>query len=600
MSILDMMKDLVLKKVSSELSKTKKRLFSNSFFDAKDSMEVTLLRDVLYNNKRSNDEMNDLLLCHCDHVMDDLEMSQFMIDKNNILYEIEELALFIDVKSIIFIYLLSSSDKEVILNVLKAFYYQSFDKTIKYSMYDVYLKLEEIFNEQDENVKKEKAIEFMTVFSIEPFVSQFNELIITYNDIENYMNKHQSDNSVLVKNLDLLLLNKKMLRKDRVADVSLNRKVIMQYKMYASEHIAFTVNDFIDYYNNVFGDDFRFYYYNVREYKPLNVELLYFILFNKNDNLINFEFYKEYLGKFDCLKDLNAIWLENINSFVSSIDDRNSHILEFLTCYFKHIERLKKPIPITFQYYTYLNVPEEYRETFIYIIKNYMNNKPNYFGRNVFIDSDEQCDNTFKLILNDFKESLFGDIYNRKNITRDYFAFIKKMIYHTYISASDFNDYLYKYTQEYYANEGLIHFKAMNELLNNGESLLTYRLENFGMSEMGMMASSVIFLHPEMKDMVLKVKNTYEKELFSDIVETREQIDELIVLKHTKIIEDFIDSIFTSKLSYVRATGISITRFDRAVIIVREKNPELYEQYRIKTRTMLSSDSYNNGVKHKK
>lgn len=129
----------------------------------------------------------------------------------------------------------------------------------------------------------------------------------------------------------------------------------------------------------------------------------------------------------------------------------------------------------------------------------------------------------------------------------------------------------------------------MNELLDNGETLLNYQIENFSLTDLQCMAAALRYAVPEMDGKVKRVKTALDKEIYDSVMTNRLYIEDLILERHSGIIREFINSECSNKVSFIKSLGISGTRFDRAIQVVRDKNPELYEQYSYKISKMISS-----------
>ena len=83
----------------------------------------------------------------------------------------------------------------------------------------------------------------------------------------------------------------------------------------------------------------------------------------------------------------------------------------------------------------------------------------------------------------------------------------------------------------------------------------------------------------------------YYDELACSILIRRQYVDELMLKHHSLIIRDFIDGDYISKTHYLNVSGINSLRFDRAVNVIKEFNPDLYGQYINKIRNSIFRNS---------
>lgn len=576
-------------KVESDILKFKKKIAFNTYIILGSSDEVVLFKSVLRKEILDSDDINDLLLCYSDHIMDDFELLEFITMNKHIFYEMDEAVFNADIRNLIIKYLLQSNDNNIIFGLLKLFGTELIGINSPYTLYDLYLVIQDIIDEKDIKIRKGKAIKFMMNYSIRPFLEIFRSLNIEYSDIEKYiLESEELGIKFFPDNIALLLDNKLIIEDRKLGNDYLVKRVITEYKKYSKEHITFNLNEFINYYNSTFNDDFSCFYYNKKNAK-LDVELLISILSRNDEYEDSFMIYGEYLDRFRSLNDINYMWQENLSSFFNTKLQVDNDIKRVLVECSSIIENLKNGIDVTLEYYVYLNVPLELRDAFMKVLRWYMNNDSKYFGRNIFFNTDEQKDNTFKMILSSYKEDIFNNFMNRKLIHKEYLAFIRRMTSTRYISVGDWNDYLYSVTREYYIREGLIHFNAMNELLDNGETLLNYQIENFSLTDLQCMTAALRYAVPEMDGKVKRVKTALDKEIYDSVMTNRLYIEDLILERHSGIIREFINSECSNKVSFVKSLGISGTRFDRAIQVVRDKNPELYEQYSYKVSKMISS-----------
>lgn len=583
--------NIISSKVESDILKLKKKVAFNKYIILGSSDEVILFRHVLRKDILDNDDINDLLLCYSDHVMSDYELLEFAKNNRYVLYEMEEAVFNADIRSLIIKYLIQSEDKEILTGLLKMYKTEligigSDNKTL----YDIYLLIEEIVNIKDDALKKDKAIEFMMNYSIRPFLNIFRSLGIDYSDIQEYINKKEKqDKRFLPDNIALLLDNKLVIDDRRLGSEYLVKRVLTEYKKYSSSHITFNLNEFVNYYNSTFNDDFSSFYYN--KTSKLDVELLISILTRDDEYEDSLMIYGEFLDKFLSLNDINYEWQQHLSSYFNNKIVQDNIVRTVMVRYANVIERLKQGIDITFEYFVYLNIPDEYRDAFNKVIKWQLSINKNYFGRNIFVNSKEQEDLTFKLILSTYRESIFNDFNNRKAIHKEYLSFIRRMTNTRYISNSEWNEYLYIVTREYYAREGFIHIRAMDKLLSDGKALLPYQIENFGINDFNCMIAALKHTHPDMEDTVIRVKSALNRELFDDVITSRLYVEELIIERHSEIVRNFINSGCPNKITFLKEYGLSSTRFDRAIMIVHDRCPELYDQYRFKVESMINSNT---------
>lgn len=569
------------------------------------SEEVVLFRNILFKDSFTNDDINDLLICYSDHVMGDTELLDFVSNNGYVYYEMEEACINFDIRNIIIFYLLQSSDFNVVLGVFKIFSNDLVeivkdrdislygDLNIGDTLYDLNTCYKEIVECNDRDLRMKKAISLMALLDIEYFKEDFRILGITYEDIDTYIEGYEKDKKIDSSIIKRLLDNILLLDERYLGDNKQVRDVLVAYKNYSKNHLCFSLGEFIRYYNSNYDNDFSSFYYNKRG--QLDAEILYSILTRKEDEVDSFTMYGEYLDKVRGLTDINYEWQSKMSDFGNGHLQRSNLRRMITVSYFEIIEKLKKPIDVTLNYYIYLNVPEEYRDTFYEVIRWYYNQDNNYFGRNIFVDSEEAKKKTFLLILDDCKKAIYEDFKRRKFIHKEYLELIRKMIGYKYITIKDWNEYLYSIAREYYAKEGVLHIGKMLMIMAEGGSLLAYQEENFEYSEFKHMCTSVKMLYPDMSSDVLLVYDRLNSEIENNVITNRSYMDEIILQRHSKIVREFIESNCVSKTHFLNVTGIGDLRFDRAINVVREQNPELYEAYRDKIMRCLNRKSYFDG-----
>ena len=107
--------------LKKKIDLVRKRNFDNPYICFGHSDEVVLFRNVYSKDFYSNDDINDLLICFSDHLMDDYELLAFVSNSPYIFYEMDEASTNIDIRNIILLYLLQSNDFDIILGVFKLF-----------------------------------------------------------------------------------------------------------------------------------------------------------------------------------------------------------------------------------------------------------------------------------------------------------------------------------------------------------------------------------------------------------------------------------------------------------------------------------------------
>ncbi|MGN1371522.1 MAG: hypothetical protein ACI4XM_04545 [Candidatus Coprovivens sp.] len=579
----------------------KKRAFSNLYFLYGESDEVVLLRNILSKDSFSSDDINDLLLCYSDHFMDDFELLDFTCSRELILYEMDEVCLDFDVRNIIIYYLLQSSNIDVFKGVLKLFSSSLIenvinDDIISYSalnkcltIYDLYNCFLDIYNEKENVLRKKKAVSFMCCYDIKFLLNNFRLLGITFDDISFFIKDYENIRLFDVSNLSLLFKNIMLIIDNSFDRDVLRKSVLLTYKEYTSSHLYFTLDEFIEFYNSTVGSNFSSFYYS--KYSLLNRELLYIILNNDRDSFCNFDCFREYLGKSKSLSIKGEEWKGEVNEFALSFDNYNRKKEYVLSNYDYLLEELKRPISVTINYFIYLNVSEEYQDTFYDVVKWFYSRDKKYFGRNIFFDSDEVKKNTFDLILLEWKKDIYADIHNRDIIHKAYLEFIRKMVGYKYISIKEWKNYLDGVFNQYFASYGLIHIKEMINVISDNGSLLMYQEENFSLDDFKYMCASLNILYPSLKSDVLLVQKKLYDELACSILIRRQYVDELMLKHHSFIIREFINGDYISKTHYLNVSGINSLRFDRAVNVIKEFNPDLYGQYINKIRNSIFRNS---------
>ena len=174
-------------KVESDILKFKKKIAFNSYIILGSSDEVVLFKSVLRKEILNSDGINDLLLCYSDHIMDDFELLEFITMNKHIFYEMDEAVFNADIRNLIIKYLLQSSDNNIIFGLLKLFGTELIGINSPYTLYDLYLVIQDIIDEKDIKIRNGKAIKFMMNYSIRPFLEIFRSLNIEYSDIEKYI-----------------------------------------------------------------------------------------------------------------------------------------------------------------------------------------------------------------------------------------------------------------------------------------------------------------------------------------------------------------------------------------------------------------------------
>ncbi len=597
--------------VGNKIFSFKKRFINDPYLAFGHTDEVVLLRSLINKDSLDNDDVNDLLICFSDHVMDDNELLLFLTNNSTIYYEMDEAGFSLDIRWLIIKYLLDSNDLDIILGVFKLFSNKIMEidvdtNFVSYnglkvgnSLYDLYLCYESIFLEEDINLRKEKAITFMSLVDVVYFKEDLTTLEISFSDFDNLVTKYESKYLIDPRNIKRMLDNMLFLENRELSNNLLLKDVLTAYKDYSSSVINFKLNDFINYYNQEYNRDFRdFYYHNSNT--GLDIELLYSILTRNNDTKDSFMIYGEFLSKFKSLGDINKEWQDSMINFVTRDLVSYTQKRALLVSYFNVIESLKGDISYTLNYYIMLNIPEEFRNSFVQLLKWYFGKEKDYFGRNIFVDSDEQKQNTFNELLRLFKEEMYDDFKNRKVIHKKYLSLIKNVISPKYITIKCWNTYLYDYTLEYYAREGLIHISEMSKLLDDGLSLVSYMRENFDIAEFRNMSIALRKFYPDMSDLVNIIYDKLSTELKMQITESRCAMDEVVIGKHSMIIQGFINSECLSKSQYLKCSGISGIRFDRALRMVKDFNHDLYVQYSDKILLGLQrgrfGETLNNGL----
>ena len=590
--------DYTLKKINI----LRKKASSNSYVMFGTSDEVVLFRSVLFKDSFTNDDINDLLICFSDRVMRDFELLEFVSNNGYVYYEMDEACINFDIRNIIIYYLLQSSDFNVVLGVFKLFSNELVaiiedrdillygDLNIGDTLYDLYSCYNEIVECNDRDLKIKKAISLMALLNIEYFKDDFRILGITYEDIDAYIEEYEKNKKIDSSIIKRLLDNMLLLEDRTLGDNKLTREVLIAYKNYSNNHLCFNLGEFIRYYNSNCDNDFSCFYYN--KSGRLDVEILYSILTRKEDEADSFTMYGEYLSKVRGLNDINYEWQSKMADFCNGHMQKNNLRRMITVSYFNIIENLKKPIDTTLNYYIYLNVLEEYRDSFYEVIRWYYNQDNIYFGRNIFVDNDEVKKNTFLLILEDCKKAIYEDFKHRKFIHKEYLELIRRMIGYKYITIKDWNEYLYSIAREYYAKEGILHIGKMLLIIAEGGSLLAYQEENFEYSEFKHMCTSLRILYPDMSSDVLLVSDRLNSEIEDSVITNRNYMDEIILQRHSKVIRKFIESDCVSKTHFLNVTGIGDLSFERSVNVVRGQNPELYEAYRNKIMHCINRKSY--------
>ena len=600
MSFIECIKSFLYDYLDKKIKNLKNKSLNDCYITLGTSDEVVIFRNILMKDSFDIDDINDLLLCYSDHLMDDYELLDFVTNNSYVYYEMDEACLSFDIRNLIIFYLLQSTDLNVVLGVFKLFSNKLVEFTydnknpscndlkIGNSLYDLYICYLDIVNETNLEIKKKKAISFMSLINISSIKECFKLFNITFDDIEEYVLNLEKDNKLNEVLIQRLLSNMLLLHNKELDNSEIIKKILLAYKEYSSINLSFKLDDFINYFNENYEIDYDCFYYN-RQTKKIDIELLYYIL-TSNDN---FSMYREYLGKFISLDYIKNKWQTKVDEFVFENKQACKERDEIVFNYFGVIERLKQPIDYTLNYYIYLNIPDNLRNSFYDVLKWYSAN--GYFERNIFLDSDECKKNTFKAILEECKNAIYEDFKRRKFIHKEYLTLVRKMISYKYITIKDWNEYLYQFAREYYVKEGLIHLSNMFKLLEKDLSLVEYQEENFDYSEFKYMCTSVKIAYPDMEESINLIYKKLNDELSRDIIISRNYIDELILARHSGIIRDFIDSDCVSRVHYLKVSGVSSLRFERAINVVRESNSELYEAYRNKVMNCLDRRSSLNG-----
>ena len=196
---MDGIKSFLIDYLKKKIELIKKKTFKNPFISFGHTDETILFRTVLNKESYTNDDINDLLICFSDHVMDDNELLDFISNNSYIFYEMDEASTNIDIRNIILYYLLHSDNLDVVLGVFKLFSLSllemldnkdissygalEYGKTL-YDLYNCYLG---IINEENIEVRNKKAISFMSIFDISFLKEEFKLLGITFKDVELYV-----------------------------------------------------------------------------------------------------------------------------------------------------------------------------------------------------------------------------------------------------------------------------------------------------------------------------------------------------------------------------------------------------------------------------
>ena len=590
MELLNCFKKCMIDNVDKSFNVLQKKVFYNRNILAATSDDVILFKRILAKDELSSDDVNDLLICYSDHIMDDYELLDFVLHNDSIYYELDEIFINFDIRNIIIKYLLQSNDNKIIVCLLKLFSNKlvCFDNiqlnekmiNLGVTLEDVYLLILEIMSIEDIELRNKKITLLMMFIDIEKLSWFFLMSEINFEIIEKQIDRiDESGEDIDVNYIRNVFANQLIVEGRTFGNIDLIKKVLSVYQNYSSLNMTFKIGDFIRYYNNTYGDDFSSFYFN-RKNALLDVELLYYILtFNRDDYDNKFRIYADYLGRFKALDKLNNEWQEEISLFINSklSSDKNMNVV--LIKYFDHIENLRKPVDVTLKYYIYLNISKELREAFFNVVMWYLKNDEAFFTWNILVDSKKQKDTTFSLLVDDMKKEIFINFNRRKEIHNKYFELVKKTIGIRYISINRWKEYLHSITREYYSDVGPRHLKKMSELVEDNINLVDYQSKNFTLSEFYEMCDIIKEMYPEMNDEVNLISRVLSEQLKENIVTNRKYYEELALQNSYKIIKTFVESSFICKESFVKSYGISIDRFNRAVLAIMQKDSELYYRY---------------------
>ena len=121
MSFIECIKSLLCDYLNKKIKNLKNKSLNDCYITLGKSDEVVLFRNVLTKDSFDIDDINDLLLCYSDHLMDDCELLDFVTNNSYVYYEMEEACLSFDIRNLIIFYLLQSTDLNVVLGVFKLF-----------------------------------------------------------------------------------------------------------------------------------------------------------------------------------------------------------------------------------------------------------------------------------------------------------------------------------------------------------------------------------------------------------------------------------------------------------------------------------------------
>ena len=191
----------------------------------------------------------------------------------------------------------------------------------------------------------------------------------------------------------------------------LKNKVIEVYSDYYSKNFYFKVEDFIEYYNNLYNDDFSAFTFSKSSQK-LNRNIFDSIFYNYNIN-------ESFIALENELEQFNSLKTLILDYKINSLENEKTYY-ERYKFYLMYLDKVKEYFnyyeSITIEYYILKNIPDNHRGTFYELFKCYYGSVTRKIGR-----GGKAIANSCKLLRQEYLEELMScELEKRYEILNKY------------------------------------------------------------------------------------------------------------------------------------------------------------------------------------
>jgi len=203
--------------------------------------------------------------------------------------------------------------------------------------------------------------------------------------------------------------------------VSLKNKVICEYSKYYSKYFYFKIEEFIEYYNELYDDDFRVFCFD-KEFRKLDKNIFDSIFYNGNINESIIVLEEE-------VKDFNSFKIQLLNYKINSLENEKVYY-ERYKFYLMYIDKVKEFSnyyeKFTIKYYILKNISDSHRGTFYELFRCYygdMYKKMRRCGKAI----GNSCELLKKEFIEELGSSSIDKRYEVFNKYREYCLFLNCM-----------------------------------------------------------------------------------------------------------------------------------------------------------------------------